>query len=122
MQYIGATSSGMRIYGSRDLTLSPEEFLSRNIKALNTFAKLLWDVAAIYGIPRDAMNVTYDESGSTIAFNLQGSYFCNLRFFLQLHWEKAKYSAAESWWWVVVAHELAHNLVKEHNAEHSYYT
>lgn len=122
MQYIGATSSGMRIYGSRDLTLSPEEFLSRNIKALNAFAKLLWDVAAIYGIPRDAMNITYDESGGTIAFNLQGSYFCNLRFFLQLHWEKAKYSAAESWWWVVVAHELAHNLVKEHNAEHSYYT
>lgn len=122
MQYIGATPSGMRIYGSRDLTLSPEDFLSRNVKALSAFAKLLYEIAAIYGIPRDAMNITYDESGGTIAFNLQGSYFCNLRYFLQLHWEKAKYSVAESWWWVVVAHELAHNLVKEHNADHSYYT
>jgi len=26
------------------------------------------------------------------------------------------------WWWVVVAHELAHNLVGVHGSEHSYYT
>jgi len=29
---------------------------------------------------------------------------------------------ASAYWWIVVAHELAHNLVKEHNAEHSFYT
>ncbi len=29
---------------------------------------------------------------------------------------------ATTWWWVVLAHELAHNLVKPHNSEHSYYT
>lgn len=25
-------------------------------------------------------------------------------------------------WWVVLAHELTHNLVSHHNSEHSYYT
>jgi hypothetical protein len=29
---------------------------------------------------------------------------------------------AAVWWWVVLAHELAHNLVEVHNSEHSYYT
>jgi hypothetical protein len=29
---------------------------------------------------------------------------------------------AATWWWVVLAHELAHNLVSPHNSDHSYYT
>ncbi|TKA64973.1 hypothetical protein B0A49_08571, partial [Cryomyces minteri] len=29
---------------------------------------------------------------------------------------------AAVYWWVVLCHELAHNLVKEHSADHSYYT
>lgn len=126
ISHVGETRNGMRIYASRDLSISPEVFLSQNIVQLQAFAKMLYEVGDIYGIPRNALNITYDEVGSTIAFNLQGSYFCNLRFFLQLHWAGFKagtrVAEAASWWWVVLAHELAHNIVKEHNASHSYYT
>ena len=75
------------------------------------------------------LHIFYDEAGGTIAFNTGGSIFCNFRFFLQLHAAqlsgqqqgKAKVDAA-TWWWVVLAHELAHNLVSLHNSDHSYYT
>ncbi|KFY33555.1 hypothetical protein V494_07516 [Pseudogymnoascus sp. VKM F-4513 (FW-928)] len=124
--HIGEASNGMRIYTSRDLSIKNEVFLTQHVEPLQAFAKMLYDVGDIYSIPRTALNIFYDESGSTIAFNLNGSLFCNLRFFLQLHWTAYKgptgASAAESWWWVVLAHELAHNLVKEHSANHSYYT
>ena len=77
------------------------------------------------------MHIFYDESGGTIAFNAKGSVFCNFRFWKQLHEAKALGDGmnsgdgkveAGSYWWIVVAHELAHNIVKEHNAEHSFYT
>lgn len=124
--HIGETRNGMRIYASKDLSISAETFLTQNIAQLQAFAKMLYEIGDIYAIPRKALNITYDETGSTIAFNLQGSLFCNLRFFLQLHWngykDRTGIAEAASWWWVVLAHELAHNIVKEHNAEHSYYT
>ncbi|OBT78796.1 hypothetical protein VF21_02548 [Pseudogymnoascus sp. 05NY08] len=124
--HIGEASNGMRLYVSRDMSVMNEAFLAQNVEQIQAFSKMLYDVGDIYNIPRAALNIFYDEVGNTIAFNLNGSLFCNLRFFLQLHWNEYKTplggSAAESWWWVVLAHELAHNLVKEHNSNHSYYT
>lgn len=124
--HIGETSNGMRIYVSKNMSIMNEVFLAQNVEQLQAFSKMLHDVGDIYNIPRTALNIFYDEVGNTIAFNLNGSLFCNLRFFLQLHWNEyntpAGGSVAESWWWVVLAHELAHNLVKEHSSNHSYYT
>ncbi|OBT99020.1 hypothetical protein VE01_02430 [Pseudogymnoascus verrucosus] len=124
--HIGDASNGMRIYVSRDMSVMNEVFLAQNVEQIQAFSKMLHDVGGIYNIPRNALNIFYDEVGNTIAFNLNGSLFCNLRFFLQLHWNEYKnpagISGAESWWWVVLAHELAHNLVKEHSSNHSYYT
>ena len=85
----------------------------------------------MYGLPPRVLHIFCDDTGSTIAFNSSGSIFCNLRFFQQLHHDAIKVAtgrpsgeakaAAAKWWWVVMAHELAHNLVTPHNAEHSYY-
>lgn len=75
----------------------------------------------MYSLPRKAMHIFYDEAGGTIAFNSNGSVFCNFRFWMQLH-ENSDRVAGAAYWWIVVAHELAHNLVKEHSAEHSFYT
>lgn len=74
------------------------------------------------------MHIFYDHKGSAIAFNMEGSVFCNVRFFLGLHanregvgrrgWDRE----AVKYWFVTVCHELAHNLVKDHSANHSFYT
>lgn len=127
--FLADASNGMRIFVAKNLP-SATDFLSNNSSALNNFASTLFDVAAVYNLPRKALHIFYDEQGSTIAFNSNGSVFCNFRFFAQLHQNKMEHSLditsakteATAYWWIVIAHELAHNLVKEHNAEHSFYT
>jgi hypothetical protein len=127
--FLADASNGTRIFVSKTLA-SPTTFLAQNVFALNNFAVLLYEVSDVYNLPRKAMHIFYDESGGTIAFNSNGSIFCNFRFFAQLHQRKLENGIgsgegrveAAAYWWIVVAHELAHNLVKEHNAEHSFYT
>ena len=125
--YLADAANGMRIFIAKTLTTS-STFLGQNSTGLNNFAALLVEVASVYGLSPKAMHVYYDEQGSTIAFNSNGSIFCNFRFFKQLHMRVdggspgQKRVEAAAYWWIVVAHELAHNLVKEHDSRHSFYT
>ncbi|CZS92910.1 related to NUO-14 NADH2 dehydrogenase (ubiquinone) 14K chain [Rhynchosporium agropyri] len=131
ISFLADASNGTRIFVSKTLTMDPTLFLTQNVSALNAFSLLLQDICDVYALPRRAMHIFYDESGGTIAFNSGGAIFCNFRFFEQLHVSKmlgansgsgeGKCEAA-AYWWIVIAHELAHNIVKEHNAEHSFYT
>lgn len=128
---VGSAPNQMKVYLHKDLVPNMADFMSTNIGAISKFEMLLRDVAEVYGVSATAMQIHYDASGPCIAFNTNGSIFCNLRFFLQLHYHKmtgggraavdAKVEAT-IWWFVVVAHELAHNLVSAHDANHSYYT
>lgn len=126
--FLADASNGMRIFVSKDLSTPPNSFLSTNVGALNAFAILIQEVASVYSLARKALHIYYDERGPTIAFNSNGSIFCNFRFFQQLHQKKIESGLPEnrieaaSYWWIVIAHELAHNLVKEHSSEHSFYT
>lgn len=128
---IGSAPNDMKVYLHRDLVASQPDFMSSNIGAITKFEILLRDVAEVYGISYTAVQIHYDAEGPCIAFNTNGSIFCNLRFFLQLHYNKMIATGrtgmegraeATIWWFVVVAHELAHNLVAAHDANHSYYT
>ncbi|KAK2677254.1 hypothetical protein RAB80_005994 [Fusarium oxysporum f. sp. vasinfectum] len=125
--FIAETSNGMKIFFSKDVK-DPGSFLSKHLNNLNVFSSMLIEVGNTYSMSPKVLHIFYDEAGGTIAFNTGGSIFCNFRFFLQLHAAQiegrsgqAKAEAA-TWWWVVLAHELAHNLVSLHNADHSYYT
>lgn len=118
---------GMRVFVAKNLSVSTQDFLHANLDNVRLFESLLKDVASIYSLAPQAIHIFYDEAGGTIAFNNGGSIFCNLRFFAQLHapgtaQSKEARVEATTWWWVVTAHELAHNLVGPHNSEHSYYT
>ncbi|KAF6807567.1 hypothetical protein CSOJ01_08082 [Colletotrichum sojae] len=127
--FAAEASNGMKVFVSQSTASDSGRFLSTNRSAINSFATLLVEVGNVYSLSPRSLHIFNDDSGSTIAFNSSGSIFCNLRFFLQLHAEKinratggeAKAEAAV-WWWVVLAHELAHNLVQQHNSDHSYYT
>ncbi|CAN8095710.1 unnamed protein product [Discula destructiva] len=123
---------GMKVYLSKHISMDHMIFLGQNSGAISKFEALLRDVADVYGVSPTALQIHFDEEGPCIAFNTDGSIFCNLRFFLQLHYNKMRDNIgrtaidgrveASVWWFVVVAHELAHNLVKVHDANHSYYT
>ncbi|KAI0007386.1 hypothetical protein F4779DRAFT_513468 [Xylariaceae sp. FL0662B] len=126
LTFVAEASNNMRVFVSNTIpNFNPTQFITSHHSAINSFSSLLKDVGDVYSINRSALHIFYDESGGTIAFNRDGSIFCNLRFHLQLHSDKlsgeGKASAAV-WWWVVLAHELAHNIIQPHNADHSYYT
>ncbi|OTA67367.1 hypothetical protein K449DRAFT_401875 [Hypoxylon sp. EC38] len=126
LYFVAEASNSMRVFVSNAIpNFDPAHFLSTNHQAINSFAALLTEVGEVYSINKTALHIFYEQGGNTIAFNRDGSIFCNLRFFIQLHANEnpgeGKASAAV-WWWVVIAHELAHNLVHPHNADHSYYT
>lgn len=129
--FVAEAPGGMRVFVARDLSIEPSQFLSVNSGQIKLFEGLLRDIGSVYGLALTSLHIFHDERGSTIAFNSNGSIFCNLRFFIQLHAARMNSgsanagearAAAATWWWVVIAHELAHNLVSTHNADHSYYT
>lgn len=127
--FAAEASNGMKVYVSRDMNTPAAQFLQANISAINAFASILIEVADVYSLDRNVLHIFYDEVGGTIAFNTGGSLFCNFRYFLHLHaagMQGADTGAAKAeaatWWWVVLAHELAHNLVSSHDSDHSYYT
>lgn len=126
--FAAEASNGMKVYVAREMSHDAATFLSQNRAQINTFAALLVEISHIYSLSPQVLHIYYDQTGGTIAFNTGGSIFCNLRFFLHLHASqlssKDGYAKADAatWWWVVIAHELAHNLVSQHNSEHSYYT
>jgi hypothetical protein len=127
IDFAAEAPGGMRVFVSKSLSTSTQDFLHAQLGNIRLFETLLKDVASIYGLSPQAIHIFYDEVGGTIAFNRGGSIFCNLRFFTQLHAPRMAQSKearveATTWWWVVTAHELAHNLVGPHNSEHSYYT
>lgn len=129
--FVAQAPRGMKVYLDKSISADHMTFLSQNSEAISKFENTLRDIADIYGVSTTAIQIHFDEEGPCIAFNTNGSIFCNLRFFLQLHYNKMREIGragaegrveASVWWFVVVAHELAHNLVKAHDANHSYYT
>ncbi|KAI9692642.1 MAG: hypothetical protein M1820_009519 [Bogoriella megaspora] len=127
ISFFAPTPAGIKIFLSNSMT-NKSEFVAANAESLNAFAILLLDCGSVFGLRPQSLHIFYDEKGSTIAFNRQGSLFCNFRFFSQLHWNRFAEASGEGkreaavYWWVTLCHELAHNLVETHSAEHSYYT
>ncbi|KAI5803119.1 hypothetical protein EDC01DRAFT_494524 [Geopyxis carbonaria] len=123
--YVAETPTGMKVYMARSLPETERsQFLTTNAGALSTFSKLLLEQAGVFSMDPSVLNIFYDRTGNTIAFNLGGSLFCNIRFFLQLHVDrKLGWNAdAVKYWYITLCHELAHNLVKDHGSNHSFYT
>lgn len=105
--------------------MTASRFLAANASALKLFASVLLDSADCFALQRKAVHIFYDDSGSTIAFNTRKALFFNYRYFENLHLplvQQGNKTDAIAYWCVVMAHELAHNLVADHSAQHSYYT
>lgn len=103
-------------------------FLAKNSAGINFFASMLIECASVFSLRADTLSVFYDPGGKTIAFNRAGSIFCNYFYFQQLHEKEllqspvADSTEALVYWWVILCHELAHNLVGDHSSAHSYYS
>jgi Protein of unknown function (DUF3684) len=126
LNFIADGKHGIHIFVSPSSIPDTSFFLVKHSAGLSAFASLLKDVASVFALDFSSLNIFYDN-GRSIAFNRQGSIFCNYLYFQQLHEERLLQGIdgarkdALLYWWVTMCHELAHNLVSDHSSEHSYY-
>jgi hypothetical protein len=109
------------IYYGRDEAMPPAELQPQ----LNSFLPLIFGLTGIFQVNPAAVNIFLDKTSNTVAFNLSGSLFFNLAWFISLHAPEfgsleGRLRALDSWFFTY-CHELAHNLVADHNARHNWY-
>lgn len=127
LEFVATLPSGVNVLFVRSIT-ERTAFLASNRAGINIFASVLLDCGAIFSMRADSLSIFYDPGGKTIAFNRAGSIFCNYYYFQQLQEQSLLQSASPDrtdaivYWWVILCHELAHNLVGDHSSAHSYYT
>ncbi|CAL5868898.1 uncharacterized protein PFLUO_LOCUS3125 [Penicillium psychrofluorescens] len=127
LEFVATLPSGVNVLFVKTV---PERsaFLAQNRAGINLFASVVLDCASIFSMRADTLSIFYDPGGKTIAFNRSGSVFCNYFYFQQLHEQALLQSPSPDrtdaivYWWVILCHELAHNLVEDHSSAHSYYT
>ena len=127
LEFVATLASGVNVLFVRTTT-NWSAFLAKNRSGINVFASVLLDCGSIFSMRADSLSIFYDPGGKTIAFNRAGSIFCNYFYFQQLHEQMLLHTSnpdrtdAIVYWWVILCHELAHNLVGDHSSAHSYYT
>ena len=134
LAFVAELKHGIQMFLPQDpsRTTDSSNFLRTHLAGLNSFSDLLKSTGEIFNLSPNILNIFFETNGKTIAFNRNGSIFCNYLYFQNLH-EKdvlgsdpAKRQAgiddALVYWWVILCHELAHNLVADHSSDHSYYT
>ncbi|WFD04595.1 hypothetical protein MOBT1_003308 [Malassezia obtusa] len=115
--------AGMNVYTS--VELDPAKTLQHNGEALQRLIELVYrPVGRLFQLDLRCLNVFCDTKGPSIAFNRGGSLFLNLRYYLAWHDDDVRagrLAAPLVSVYFSVAHELAHNLVADHNSEHEFY-
>ena len=120
---LAAEIGGMRVFLSPEL--DPGSTLSENHDALVRLIDTIYKpVGEMFGLDPRSLNVFADKSGPNIAFNRGGAIFLNFRYYKEWHDDLVRsgdLSEPLTSTYFSVAHEIAHNVVHAHNAEHEYY-
>jgi Protein of unknown function (DUF3684) len=120
----GMSRNGIRIFSSR-LHPSSESFLNEYDPVIECFAHVIERLSVqVFNLKIETIAIFHDPTGSTIAFNSNRSLHFNIRFFHALHFLQNKHLGIEcySYWYVTIAHELAHHMVSGHTREHGFFT
>ncbi|KAF2688970.1 hypothetical protein K458DRAFT_414641 [Lentithecium fluviatile CBS 122367] len=110
------------IYYGKEQAEEPKDILTQ----LGSFLPLIFGLTSIFGVNPAAVSIFLDKKSNTVAFNQSGALFFNLAWFMSLHYptyhlnEEGRLRALDSWFFTY-CHELAHNLVMDHNARHNWY-
>ncbi|KAI6101844.1 hypothetical protein F5141DRAFT_272169 [Pisolithus sp. B1] len=99
-------------------------FMERKRGPLFRFVDVIIILSEIYRISTTALRIFYDVSGGRIAFNCGGIIYLNLRYFEIWHDEQVKngdQQNARMSWFLVLAHEIAHNLTDQHDSDHEFW-
>ncbi|KAK2467792.1 hypothetical protein APHAL10511_000087 [Amanita phalloides] len=102
----------------------PQLFTGTKRPVLKRFSNIIAELGSLFGLSLTSLHIFFDLSSQHIAFNRNGSLFFNLRFYEAWHDSDViagKMTDTYVFWYFTFAHEIAHNLVQDHNAEHEFY-
>ncbi|CDF34901.1 unnamed protein product [Chondrus crispus] len=117
------TPATMTVFSTLGSEVS-KTFLATNWSAVKSFMVVLSRLCEVYSLRLDTVAIYHAPLGPTVAFNSAKRLFFNIRYFVNLHYRTKKSYRLEcyAFWWSVMAHELSHNLISEHNREHGFFT
>ncbi|KIY52910.1 hypothetical protein FISHEDRAFT_63575 [Fistulina hepatica ATCC 64428] len=101
-----------------------ETFLTIKADVIRRFISVIVPLGNVYNLPLVSLHIFCDMTGGIIAFNRNGSIFLNLRYYEAWHDQEVQRGDLRSAYtslYFTLAHEIAHNLVLSHNAEHEFY-
>ncbi|KAL8283592.1 hypothetical protein RQP46_005387 [Phenoliferia psychrophenolica] len=123
LQYIQDVS-GLRFYCDKSI-VNPQSFAQDHLAALTRFVTLvLRPVGEVFQVDPRSLHVFHDLDSPLIAFNRGGAIYFNSRYYFS--WHDAEVTRGQLHNALIsvyhsLAHELAHNLVQPHDAQHSFY-
>lgn len=132
LRLIGKMGS-VDIYAGESLAKEESNvFFADNKESLISFYELIVDQLgySIFKIsPQTAsIHLYYDPESSSVAFNRSHSLFFNFAYFLSnCHFsilnstDQKEIQRCKSFWFMTFCHELAHNFVLDHDAQHEFY-
>ncbi|PFH51991.1 hypothetical protein AMATHDRAFT_57645 [Amanita thiersii Skay4041] len=122
LQYIGNVGK-MRVYVARDVPHT-HSFINNKRAAIERFTNVIATLCTLFGLSLSSLHIFFDLTSQRIAFNREGSLFLNLRFYEMWHDPDVvagRTTDAYISWYFTLAHEIAHNVVQDHNAEHEFF-
>ncbi|CAG8661370.1 22740_t:CDS:10 [Gigaspora margarita] len=97
------------------IILFPTATMEGNIQK---FINVLVNVAEIFELPRNKINIFYDDDSTMVAFNRNKTLFFNLKCDID---HGRPFNKNIVYWFFTFCHELAHNFISPHNADFVYY-
>lgn len=123
LEYAGE-AAGLRFYLDRNVA-DVDSFRRQHSEAMSRFViRVVMPVAQVFELDPRALHIFWDEAGPLVAFNRNGGLYLNLRYYEAWHdadVQDGRRNDAIISVYHTLAHEIAHNLVKPHDAEHSWW-
>lgn len=107
------------------LPLDQKDFEGAQMEMSQRFiSKILIPLAKLFELQPSVINVFWDREGPLIAFNRNGTIFCNGRYYEA--WNDTSVVRGQTQdalisWYFTLVHELAHNMESGHNASHEFF-
>ncbi|KAG9312049.1 hypothetical protein JVU11DRAFT_7329 [Chiua virens] len=93
-------------------------------ESLGRFIQIITPIARVYGLSNESLRIFSDNTPGRIAFNREKRLYVNLLHFETWHDHAVANGDRQQCqvsWFLTLAHEIAHNINRFHNAEHEFW-
>ncbi|KAF8431325.1 hypothetical protein L210DRAFT_3651207 [Boletus edulis BED1] len=112
--------NGIQVYVHEDMP-GTDTFMARKQDPLARFADIISTLCKVYNIHKKTLCIFNDVSGGCIAFNYKRVIYLNLRYFEAWHDKQVESgNRQDALMFLAFAHEIAHNEIDQHNADHEF--